>query len=456
MSKVINFADSQSEVERQETAERLARKQTTEQVEAQRNGSDNTVHHEPPKEKTHVLRKSLVEDIKTPFKIKKEFEKLIPPLADSEFDLLEKNILADGCREPLVVWNGILLDGHHRLSICLEHGLPFKTVPPREEIKENLDAKIWVFENQLGRRDLDDFVKSEMALELKKLYRERAERNSGDHSPFSQDVDQEELNKKLLRRHNYDSVEENILKTDKNNKEKHKKWNENRVDAQIANAAGVSRLQINRTEKILKKGDPEDIADLRAKKTTINKVFNKIKKKEHQETLAAHQLPEGKYRVLYVDPPWSLGSEPVASTKPDALGYYPRMTVEEIAEIPIQDICEKNAALFMWTPPELLPSAIDVLEHWGFEYRAIFTWKKDKATTGLYNKIDQEFLLVGEKGNCQPENDEIVSSIQCIDKKGASKPDEFRKIIENLYSSTKNKVELYPRKKCEGWSQYEH
>ncbi|MDP6704054.1 MAG: hypothetical protein QF775_01045, partial [archaeon] len=208
MSKIINFADSQSEVERQETAERMARLGNVQ--EAQRNGSDDTVHHETPKEETHLLRKGFdelcKENNKPPFKLKPEFKKLIPPLEDSEFELLEENILADGCREPLVVWNGILLDGHHRLSICLEHGLPFKTVSPREEIKDNLDAKIWIFENQFGRRDLDDFVKSEIALELKKLYRERAERNSGEHSPFSQDVDQEDLNKKLLHCHNYDSV----------------------------------------------------------------------------------------------------------------------------------------------------------------------------------------------------------------------------------------------------------
>ena len=101
MSKIINFADAQTELERQETAERFFRLGKVQA--AQRNGSDDTVHHESPKEETHVLRKSFGEDIKIPFKTKQEFEKLIPSLSDSEFELLEKNILADGCREPLVV-----------------------------------------------------------------------------------------------------------------------------------------------------------------------------------------------------------------------------------------------------------------------------------------------------------------------------------------------------------------
>ena len=452
MSKIISVDDFQTESDRQATAERLSREGT----EVEKNGSDSEVHREFPKTETHRIKMDLDKvfkgESKAPFKIKVEFEKLIPPLSSYEFDLLEKNILADGCREPLVVWNGILLDGHHRFSICLKHGIPFKTMPPREEIKNNLDARIWIIENQFGRRDLPDFVGSRLAIELKGLYRERAEINSGNHSPFLQATKQEELNKSLLQCHPGDTVEENILK----NKEENKKKNENRVDAQIAKTAGVSRKQIQRTEKILEKASPEDLAKLEAGEITIGEVYKDIRKKEHQETLKSHKLPEGKYRLIYADPPWKLGSEPVASTNPEAIGYYPRMTVDEIIEVPLHDICEKNAALFLWVPPQLLEEALDVLHAWGFEYRSIFTWQKSKGTPGLYNKIDQEFLLVGEKGNCQPETDEIVSSIQCIEKKGASKPDEFRKIIEKLYSSTENKVELYPRKKCEGWAQYQH
>jgi ParB-like chromosome segregation protein Spo0J len=262
-----------------------------------------------------------------------EFEKLIPPLADSEYELLEKNILADGCREPLVVWNGFLIDGHHRLSICLEHGLPFKTVAPRDDLEDELDAKIWIARNQFGRRNLTDFQKSVLALELENLIKEKARKNSSDNNQKRKSIQIRENNECDLDRTRY--------KTDAEKRR-------DRVDGQLASIAGVSDLQIRRTRKILEKGSPEEINKLEAGEITIGEVYKDIRKKEHQETLSAHQLPEGKYRVLYVDPPWSLGSDPIASTSPDALGYYPRMTVEEIAEIPIQDICENNAVLFMW------------------------------------------------------------------------------------------------------------
>ena len=81
-----------------------------------------------------------------------EFRKIIPPLAKDEYDQLECNIVKDGCRDPLVIWQGIVLDGHNRIEICERHGLPYKTVDvvlPNREAAYN-----WIIENQLGRRNL--------------------------------------------------------------------------------------------------------------------------------------------------------------------------------------------------------------------------------------------------------------------------------------------------------------
>lgn len=80
------------------------------------------------------------------------FRELVPPLSADERQQLEDNILRDGCRDPLVTWNGLLLDGHNRYDICLTHDLPFATVavdlPSREA------AEDWIDTNQLGRRNL--------------------------------------------------------------------------------------------------------------------------------------------------------------------------------------------------------------------------------------------------------------------------------------------------------------
>jgi DNA modification methylase len=85
-------------------------------------------------------------------KIDPEFQSLIPPLAPEERQQLEANILTDGCRDPLVIWNGVLIDGHNRYEICTKHGIGFETV--EKEFADRDAAMDWMDANQLGRRNL--------------------------------------------------------------------------------------------------------------------------------------------------------------------------------------------------------------------------------------------------------------------------------------------------------------
>ena len=64
--------------------------------------------------------------MKRHFIIDPEFQRLIPTLSSKEKELLEMSILRDGCREPLTIWNNIVLDGHNRLAICTSHNLSFE------------------------------------------------------------------------------------------------------------------------------------------------------------------------------------------------------------------------------------------------------------------------------------------------------------------------------------------
>jgi hypothetical protein len=83
-----------------------------------------------------------------------ELRSLIPPLSPEEYGQLEANILADGCRDALIVWQETqtILDGHHRLEICERHSLPYHV----QEISLRTlgDARLWMIQNQLGRRNL--------------------------------------------------------------------------------------------------------------------------------------------------------------------------------------------------------------------------------------------------------------------------------------------------------------
>ena len=104
--------------------------------------------------------------------IDSEFQALIPPLQAEELAQLEANILADGCRDPLVAWGNVLVDGHNRYSICSKHGLPFDTVEVGFESRSH--AVEWIIKNQFGRRNLSDYQRGVLALRMKPIMEERA------------------------------------------------------------------------------------------------------------------------------------------------------------------------------------------------------------------------------------------------------------------------------------------
>jgi len=114
-------------------------------------------------QKAEAQNKKNDASIKDTITILPELEKLIFPLSDEEFDLLTSNILAEGCREPLILWSSqekehILIDGHNRYKICQKHHINFKVlVKDFEDIEA---AKDWMINNQLGRRNVTEETKS--------------------------------------------------------------------------------------------------------------------------------------------------------------------------------------------------------------------------------------------------------------------------------------------------------
>ena len=87
-------------------------------------------------------------------KIDKGFQELIRPLFKNEYLQLEENLMSDGCREPIAVWNDVIVDGHNRYKICTEHGIPFAVEEMSFSCRE--EAIAWICANQLGRRNLTE------------------------------------------------------------------------------------------------------------------------------------------------------------------------------------------------------------------------------------------------------------------------------------------------------------
>lgn len=106
--------------------------------------------------------------------VDEEFKALIPPLSVEERQMLEESLIANGCEMPILVWDGCIVDGHNRYVICHEHGIPF--TKEEKQFQSRSEVKLWMLRNQLGRRNLNSFQRSEMALKLKDAVAELSEK----------------------------------------------------------------------------------------------------------------------------------------------------------------------------------------------------------------------------------------------------------------------------------------
>jgi DNA modification methylase len=104
--------------------------------------------------------------------IKEEFKKLIPALTAEEFKQLEQNCLDEGIREKIITWNGFIIDGHNRYEIATRWGLEYETQSKKFD-NEN-DVREWMINNQFGRRNLSNYQRSVLALELESVFKEKA------------------------------------------------------------------------------------------------------------------------------------------------------------------------------------------------------------------------------------------------------------------------------------------
>lgn len=123
------------------------------------------------------LRENIRDVLSREPKIDAEFATLIPPLTPEEFSGLEQSILAEGCRDAIILWDNIIIDGHNRYKICKEHNIPFRTQTKDFESRE--DVILWMFRNQLSRRNLNDFERIEVVRKYENSVREQAKERQG-------------------------------------------------------------------------------------------------------------------------------------------------------------------------------------------------------------------------------------------------------------------------------------
>jgi hypothetical protein len=114
--------------------------------------------------------------------INEELRSFIDPLTPVEYAALERTLLADGCRDALVLWRDVLIDGHNRYDICTKHGIEFRTVN-NDKFDSLEDVMLWVIDNNLARRSVSDFQRGMLALRKKEIVAARAAQRAAEAPP---------------------------------------------------------------------------------------------------------------------------------------------------------------------------------------------------------------------------------------------------------------------------------
>ncbi len=183
--------------------------------------------------------------------INQDLKDLIYPLSADEYQLLEKSLIDEGCRDALVLWNNIIVDGHNRYEICTKHNIPFNTI--QKEFKDIEYAKEWIIINQFSRRNINTYQRSTLAIKLEGIIAERKKEN--------------------LKQSKGHGVKGTQISAEVKGETRD----------EIADMADVSHFIIDSVKKIEASDDKEVIAKVKAGKIKINQALQLIDKEADEE-----------------------------------------------------------------------------------------------------------------------------------------------------------------------------
>lgn len=170
-----------------------------------------------------------------------------------------------------------------------------------------------------------------------------------------------------------------------------------------------------------------------------------------------------KYRTIYADPPWQFKNR-TGKVAPEhkRLTRYATLTLDDIKSIPVAEVTDEKCHLYLWVPNALLPSGLEVMKEWGFEYKTNLIWEKvrkdgqpDGRGVGFYFRNVTEILLFGIKGEknrtLQPARSQ-VNLLRTMKREHSRKPDEFVELIETC--SPGPHLEMFARGVRSNWDMW--
>ncbi len=379
---------------------------------------------------------------------------LFPLIEGRDFDELVEDVRRHGLREPVVLHEGMILDGRNRYRACKAAG-----IQPRCDNFAGGDAVAYVISINLRRRHLNESQRAMVAAKLANLRDgQRADLAARSPNlgtlptiapppppPISTERAAEMLNV------GRGTVEAARTVTRQATPELTAQVEAGKVS--VSAAADVARLPEPQQREIVAKGERE-ILDA-AKRIRAEKAERRAAELAAQKAaIAKLPAPTGRYDVLILDPPWPM-EKIERDVRPNQVAFeYPTMTEEELADFPVPAIAADSAHLFCWTTHKFLPMALRLIERWGFRYCLTMVWHKPGGFQPIgLPQYNCEFAVYARRGSPQfVETKAFPTCFQAPRREHSRKPDEFYDLIRRVTDGAR--IEVFSREPRPGYDQY--
>lgn len=361
---------------------------------------------------------------------------LFPLMEGKEFEDLRDDINEHGLRDPVMMLDGMVLDGRNRVRACQELGVEVSGELAVEFSTEVYgDPMAWVISKNLKRRHLNETQRAWVAAKVANLPQGQPSEKAA-NLPVTQEQAAAMLN--VSER----SVRSAAKVRDSGTPELQKAVEQGHIAVSLAQkATGLAPAQQREVAKNAAKGQHD----------VVRKVMKKHLRKKHEAELGKkiQALPDDKYGVIVADPPWKFETYSEDGKDRAADSHYATSSTEEIKQLDVAGIAARECVLFLWATAPILPQALEVMTAWGFAPVTHFVWVKNKAGTGYWNRNKHELLLVGTRGNvpAPAPGTQWPSVIEAPVGKHSAKPEKFLEMIEEYFPNLP-KIELNRRGKA--------
>ena len=344
---------------------------------------------------------------------------LLPLLDGEEYERLRADIAANGQIEP--IWlhpDGRILDGRNRYIACRDLG-----IAPRFRQWDGRGSAVgFALSLNLHRRHLNSSQQAAVAVATAEFV-EALEREARERQAHGQTAPGQALPQFIAEASDAGEARE-----------------------KLADLFDTNRQYISDAKRLAVDA-PDLFEQVRAGEMSIPQAKREAVTRQRRET---PPLPTGnKYRVLYADPPWRYGNSGIIGAT-DHYGHtgrhYPSLSIDELCALPVGELADDDAVLFLWVTSPLLAECFAVIRAWGFAYKTSFIWDKVRHNFGHYNSVRHELLLVCTRGRATPDTPTLYDSVQTIERSNthSEKPAAFRDIIDDLYPHGR-RLELFAR-----------